>query len=668
MPAFAPDLGGSQQRMSNGEENQQSHRSTGRSRSRGEPRRMVRWPLLRLMGQSPAFRLVVLVFLLGAIGGPLLVLKLWRVTPPGVTPVERISLLDRIQAWSLKRQARAATERGDYEAAKSVWRAALANNPADPEGLREALKVVARTAQPAESASLALGIGGWLLRMGQTNIVSDLELIASVWNLCELHERSALLLSQATNAVSPTLNRLKAVAYFRGGNLPAFQQLVRTDPELEKTFQAALEPLSVDAHLTRDEEELRLVGLAYLAGWGPEATRAQAETRLREMAEQPRIEALAYEMLLTAYLQRRDIENCEATLKHLQSLGRATLANLTAYWQLLALSGRRKDAVDQIREANPVPRTDADVLRLVRTYALLEMLEEADELARRYLNDPPWLLEGALIRTDLLVRLRRWEELRQLAYRLRLYPPLMNALGGYSTFIEGVAQWHEGYRADAERSFELAARTGFPDTKTALRVAEVMIRLGVAKHALTILSQPNVQTLTNSPAYLGLRMQAAGQLRNAQALYETASALFLMAPNNPAVMNDYAAALLLLRTNVEKAVVQTFRLRQLFTNNPAITLNHAIALTMNRRFDEADALLAEISPADMRAAPHLAQYFLALYELRLRQGRKAEAQAALAELHRIGTAELFPVQVQWLESTLPELEALAETRTTASGP
>lgn len=620
------------------------------------------------MGQSPAFRLVVLLFLLAAIGGPLFVLKLWRVTPPGVTPVERVSFLDRLQAWSLKRQARAATERGDFEAAKSIWRAALANYPADPEGLREALKVLARTQQPAESASLALGFGGWLLRVGETNNTADLELVASVWNLCELHERTALLLSRATNAVSPALNRLKAVAFFRGGNLPAFQSLLRSDPELDQAVRAALDPLPADARLTRDEEELRLVSLSWLAGWGPEATRAQAEARLREMAEQPRLEALAYELLLTAHLQRRDLEQCEATLKHLQNLGRATLANLTAYWQLLGLSGRRQDAVEQIREANPVPRTDADVLRLVRTYALLEMLDEAEQLARRYLNDPPWLLEGALVRTDLLIRLRRWEELRQLAYRLRLFPTLMNALGGFSAFIEGVAQWHEGYRADAERSFEAAAQTGFPDTKTALRVAENMIRLGAAKHALTILNQPNVLALTNSPGYLGLRMQAAGQLRNAQEMYEAASALFQLAPNNPVAMNDYAAALLLLRTNVEKAVVQTFRLTQLFTNSPAIKLNHVIALTMNRRFDEADALLAEISPEDMRSASHQAQYYLAVYELRLHQGRKAEARAALNELRRVGTAELFPVQVQWLESTLPELEALPDTPAAASSP
>ena len=620
------------------------------------------------MRESPAFRLVVLLFLLAALGGPLFVLKLWRVTPPGVTPVERVSLFDRLQAWSLKRQALAATARGDFEAAKSAWRAALANYPADPEGLREALKVLARTQQPAESASLALGFGGWLLRVGETNNASDLELVASVWNFCELHERTALLLSRATNVASSALTRLKAVAFFRGGNLPAFQSLLRSDPELDKAVLAALDPLPTDARLTRDEEELRLVSLSWLAGWGPEATRARAEARLREMAEQPRLEALAYEMLLTAYLQRRDLEQCEATLKHLQNLGRATLANLTAYWQLLGLSGRRKDAVEQIREANPVPRTDADVLRLVRTYALLEMLEEAEQLARRYLNDPPWLLEGALVRTDLLIRLQRWEELRQLAYRLRLYPTIMNALGGFSAFIEGVAQWHEGYRADAERSFEAAAQTGFPDTKTALRVAENMIRLGAAKHALTILNQPNVLALTNSPGYLGLRMQAAGQLRNAQEMYEAASALFQLAPNNPVAMNDYAAALLLLRTNVEKAVVQTFRLTQVFTNSPAITLNHVIALTMNRRFDEADALLARVSPADMRSAPHQAQYYLAVYELRLRQGRKAEARAALNELRRIGTAELFPVQVQWLESTLPELEALPDTPAAASSP
>lgn len=654
--------------MSNGDHMNRSSRRLSRARDAGV-RRMSRWPLLRLMAESPAFRLVVLLFLVLAVGAPLAVLKLWRVSPPGVTPVERVSLLDRVQAWSLKRNARAAADRGDFEAAKSAWRAALANNPADPDGLREALKVLLRTADPTESASLALGFGGWLLRLSETNLVSDLELIASVWNTCELHERTAQLLTLVTNLTSPELTRLRAVAYFRSGNTLAFQHLVRTDPELARTLQTALEPLPADASLTRAQEEMRLVGLAWLAGWGPEENRARAEALLREMAERPRLEALAYEMLMTAYLQRRDVAACEATLKHLEDTGHASLANRSAYWRLLAISGRRKEAVELVRAANPVPRTDAEVLRLVSTYALLELFEEADQLCVRYLNDPPWLQEGALLRTDLLIRLRRWEDLRQLAYRLRLYPTIMNALGGFSAFLEGVAQWHEGYRADADRSFEAAARTGFNDIRLAMRVAENLIRLGAARHAATILNSPRLATtITNTPGYLALRMQAAGQLRDAGAMYQAAQALYQLAPDNPVAMNDYAAALLLLRTNVEKAVVQTFRLLQVFTNSPAIKLNHVIALTMNRRFDEADALLAQIAPADMTSPAHQAQYYLAVFELRLRQGRKAEARAALTELQRIGTAELFPVQVQWLESVLPELEALPEASTASKQP
>ncbi len=646
--------------MSDGDHLNRSSRRSSRTRDEGV-RRKSRWPLMRLMAESPAFRLVVLLFVLLAVGVPLTVLKLWRVSPPGVTPVERISLLDRVQAWSLKRNARAAAERGDFEAAKSAWRAALANNPSDPDGLREALKVLPRTAEPTESASLALAFGGWLLRLSETNLVSDLELIASVWNTCELHERTAQLLTVVTNLTSPELTRLRAVAYFRSGNTLAFQHLVRTDPELERTLQAALEPLPADARLTRAQEELRMVSLAWLAGWGPEENRARAEARLREMAELPRLEALAYELLMTAYLQRRDVAACEATLKHLEDTGHATLANRTAYWRLLAISGRRKEAVELVRAANPVPRTDAEVMRLVATYALLELFEEADQLCVRYLNDPPWLQEGALVRTDLLIRLRRWEDLRQLAYRLRLYPTIMNALGGFSAFLEGVAQWHEGYRDDADRSFEAAARAGFNDIRLAMRVAENLIRLGAARHAMTVLNSPRLTTtITNTPGYLALRMQAAGQLRDAGEMYQAAQALYQLAPDNPVAMNDYAAALLLLRTNVEKAVVQTFRLLQVFTNSPAIKLNHVIALTMNRRFDEADTLLAQIAPAELPSPAHQAQYYLAVFELRLRQGRKAEARAALTELQRIGTAELFPVQVQWLESALPELEALPE--------
>lgn len=646
--------------MSNGDFSTTTRSRRRSFRREARPPRFSHWPLLRLMASSPAFRLVVLLVLVVGIAGPLLLLKIWRVSPPDITPVQRISLLDRLQAWSLKRNARAAEARGDYENAKAAWRAALANNPADVIGLREALKVVSRTSQPSESASLALSMGGWLLRLGETN-VADLELIASVWNMCELHERTAATLARATNAVSPELNRLRAVAYFRSGQVLEFQQLLEKDAELERTVQASLEPLSSDTQLSRAAEELRAVSLAYLAGWGPLESRTKAEERLREMAEIPRLEALAYQMLMTAYMQRRDVQNCEAALKNLQSVGRASLWNLTAYWRLLALNGRRKEAVELIREANPVPRTDADVIRLVTTYAMLEMYEEADQLCRRYLNDPPWLQEGALIRTDLLTRLQRWDELRQLAYRLRLYPTIMDALGGFSAFLEGLAQWHEGYRDDADRSFETAARTGFPEARLALRVAENLMRLGAFKHAEPILLQENVRTAVgNDPAYLTLRVRCASQLRRGDDLLEATTALYNLAPNNPVTVNNYAAALLLLRTNVEKAVVQTFRLMQFFTNNAAVKLNHVAALTMNGRLDEADALLAEVPPSAMNGDEELAQYYLAVFEIRLRQGRKQDAQDALAELRRIGMSQIYPSQAQWLEQVVPELEALPD--------
>ncbi len=630
-----------------------------RSSSRRSDRshRLARWPLLRLLATSPAFRLVVLLGLLVAVAVPLLLLKLWTITPPHIKPPMRISLLDRIQAWSLKRNARAAEARGDYENARATWRAALVNNPADVIGLREALRVIPRTAQPAEASTLGLSWGTWLLQLGETN-VTDLELVVSVWNTCELYDRSALLLASLPELRSTELNRLRAVAYFRSGRIAAFEELLRSDADLKRAVDAALEPRDTNPPQPRPNDELRMVSLGYLAAWGPPETRETAQERLRQLAREPRWEKWANELLLNAYLQLRDVEQCEAALRQLEATGRVNLLYRIAYWRLLAQEGRRQEAVEKVREANPAPRTDAEILRLVGLYAALEMYEEADELCRRYLNDPPWLLDGAILRADLLMRLEHWDDLRRLALRLRLFPDIMEVLGGFSAFLEGMAQWHEGYTLDAERSFETAARTGFRDPRLALRVADNLMRLGLVHYAEPILLLDNVRAaLSRDPEYLRLRFRCATARRNADSLYETALAMYELTPNDPLVLNNYAAAILLLRTNVEKAVVHTFRLASAFTNSFAVQLNHVVALTQNGRVEEADARLAALPLSAMQTSEERSQYYLALFEIRLRQGRKHEARLALQQ---VSTADLYPPQIRWLEGAAAELEALPD--------
>lgn len=628
-------------------------------------KRFMRWPLVRVILGSRVLSLLFLLGILAAIGGPLVVLRLWTVSPPDMKPPIRISLLDRVQAWSLRRNALAAESRGDFDNARSSWRSAVANNAADVENIRSALRVIPRGSDPEESGTLALRLGQQLVVLGQTN-TTDLELIATTLNRCRLYERASALLAQYPQARSASLSRLRLVTLIRGDDPDAVSRLVSGDPALAEDVKGVLQSADTSGGQPRDTD-FEAVSLAYLAGWGPAETRDAAMEGLRQMAERSGLNRLAYEMQMMVYVQRRDLNGCEQVLRQLQDSGLVNLWHQTSYWQLLGREGRKTEAVSLARDANPVPKTDGEVIRLLNTFSRLGMIEEADQLCVRYLGDPPWLEQSALIRAGFLIQLERWTELRQLAIRLRTYPMIMEALGGASAFFEGLAEWHEGYKENAERAFEEAARQGFRNPAIALDVAQHLIRLGAIRFAEPILLATNVrEALADQPAYLLALLKCAYYLRRSDYLGEAAEGLYRLSPEDPMTANNYAATLLILRTNVQQALSQTLRLVEVFQNSPEARLNHATALVLNGRIEDADAVLGDVSPGLFQQDSERTQYYLLLFELRLRQGRKDAAQAALRQLN---TAELFPVQIEWLERTgIPDLETLPEVPAGTSAP
>src|SRR5258707_10175088 len=82
--------------------------------------KLENFPLLRQLVFEFWFRLVFLVFLLGAVFLALFLPKMWTVSPPGFKPVLKVSGLDLVQAWSLKRSAVKAAASGKNKDAASA--------------------------------------------------------------------------------------------------------------------------------------------------------------------------------------------------------------------------------------------------------------------------------------------------------------------------------------------------------------------------------------------------------------------------------------------------------------------------------------------------------------------------------------------------------------------
>jgi outer membrane PBP1 activator LpoA protein len=83
--------------------------------------------------------------------------------------------------------------------------------------------------------------------------------------------------------------------------------------------------------------------------------------------------------------------------------------------------------------------------------------------------------------------------------------------------------------------------------------------------------------------------------------------------------------------------------------NPQILgfrLNHALALLLNNRPDEAQTLLRPLRPAEMNEEESNA-YYLAMLELSLQQQQWENARGYLSHVNR---QRLFPVQLAWIEN------------------
>jgi hypothetical protein len=107
---------------------------------------------------------------------------------------------------------------------------------------------------------------------------------------------------------------------------------------------------------------------------------------------------------------------------------------------------------------------------------------------------------------------------------------------------------------------------------------------------------------------------AADALKDCDLMLHAARQAHAILPTNPSVVNNYAAALLILRQNPDEAVRLTL---QLFTQNPAslaTKINHSAALLLNERASEAEVILKTVKTNSLNRA-QLTVYHFDLFKL-----------------------------------------------------
>ena len=593
--------------------------------------RLRDYPLLRLLVFKKWFRVAVLAFVLLVGFLALFLPKIWTVTPRHFKPEIKISGLDVVQAWSLKRSARRAEAAGDREQADHAWLGAVINSPANPRLVRGFLRNALQREAAKVTLPVVIGQTFWLLRLAHTN-EADLALAARV---CERFHTDELTLG----LLGPLEKRL--------------------DGELQKVFLKALfnAGLVVDEFAPRwknkpgkwgSDPETRLYDAAYREGWGPLRGTAEAHLILEEGKRTPATRELANRLDLAVSTKLQDAERYRAALDRLKTWHVDTAMDNAGYWQLLLAIGEKDEAVRQAQQYPTPPRTAIETIRLGQAYNQLGLRDQARQLLQKYLAEFGYSEKLWQTYATLLIDDQQWEPLAALALKIRQESTVGNVLVGFSYYLEGRALLGQNRRPAAEMSFRKMLDYDYEDPGVGMFIAADLNQCGFYAISADFLKKFE-QVYDQSPIYWDLVFESAFRLKQPERMLAAAAKAYSLRPRELKYMNNYAAALLIVRQQPDEAIKLT---RQIMSAAPDLILakiNHSMALLMNRRTSEAAALVGPIAVERLNAEA-ANSYYMARYELELNQQQWQQARQTRA---RIDVKYLFPNQIKWLDDNKP---------------
>lgn len=596
---------------------------------------------IRLLIFKVWFRIAVLgmIALLGFLA--LFLPKIWTVSPPGVLPTIRISGLDRVQAWSLKRTARREMASDDANGARYAWLAALANNPPDLESLRGHLACLVSTRR-IESDALRQTIGQslWLLRLGGTND-SDLELVTELFGKCGYHDLAVLLLEPRAEALTPTQQAIYLKSLFHEGQVPEFSK---------RWIQYGADLLP--------DPELRLYQEAFRAGWGTPDEAEEALSRLRRASDDPQFGVPANRLLLAVGSKLDDAEGCRSALERLSRSWEDSARDHAHYWRLLARNGNMEEGRRLAKGYSGQPRSPKELVTLSDAYAALGLQKLAQGCLRSWVEKFSYAEEVWIKLISLLIEERQWEELCSTALNLRQNRLFPAGCVAYSYFAEGYAQAQLGRRSHAEAAFEKMQASDFKNAALALACGRALVAAGFPHPAAELLIRFE-QDLATRPEYWSTLFEVANDLKDPKLLLKAAEREYALAPENVYSANRYAAALLVNRQEADTAVRLTFRLMNEYPHSTGAPINHAFALLRIHRPDDANSILSRIRP-DALSPQEATSFWLAKLELELELGR---FECASEMLSHIDSGFLFPTDVAWLEHCRRKIEETKKVET-----
>lgn len=589
--------------------------------------------LLRHLVHEPLFLGAMLLAATLGLGSVLLIPKRWNPTPEGFSRVIRISLLDYLQAWSLRRSGAAAIEAGRWDDALASYRGAIGNNLVDAAALRGALGVL-RDAPWCRSANLGLlfTCSELLLEVARTNR-TDVLLVADVLERHRIAEATLEKLRPFASQLTPEEDRVWTRALLGSGRIEAFLEHWNANPD---RYQG--------------DPVLPFYRAAVDAGWGPPELAVPGLETLRRGLENPRTRATAARLYAAAALQRADLNAYSEALRTLHETDSAMALDDAAGWELLARAGRLEEARELARKYGRVPPPTAiEMVQLARSWLALGLEDLALDTLRSHADRYGQSVEVWTTYLDILILRKDWSELRRISATLRSNATARDALLPVTLYADLRADLAEGRRSTVRETTRRLLEAPLPAPGLALRFAAGLNAAGESETAWNFLRRIE-EPFANSPDYWLETVVSARNRRDITALQKAADRLATVAPNNLVAQSIRLVTMLGTRQEPGDALALSFRLTNAGATNASARINHAMALLLNSRADEALSLLSSVREAQL-TEDETNSWLIAQTDALAQLGRHREA---LTFGQRAKTSILLPPQETWFKQLLAE--------------
>lgn len=597
--------------------------------------RFIKWPLLRLLLLDPLFRYAFLACALVVLLIVVCVPKVWVVTPPGMLPKVRVSVLDFAQARVHALMARRKEAAGDRVGAAQNWRMAVANHPAAEPLIGGALSnLIALPSRSTERSRQALQQSFWLLRLTGTNRDAfDLTV-----RVLEHYRFDDLLLAFITNA--PPANARE---------------------HQRSILKALLRQGLLDAYAARREEagpaltgdpEIALFDAAWKLSRGNTGPDAAAEATLSAAARESERAVIATELQLLVAARRGELETYGQSLARLRDLHADTPSQHAVHWLLLHRRGNRDEAARRALEFADPPINSVEVSRLSQAMLTLGLTNHALKFLEHFAPQLGTSADTWATLAELLAQQRRWPDLRGFAVELRRNPLTRSTLMGFSYFFDGLAAHGEGRTEMAAAEFARMVEYPFPDDGVAYQTALKLARMDHPAPARDLLLARR-ERYARSLAYWQHLVRIGSQLRDADLLLLAAEQGYELEPNRMDTLNDYSAALLIHRKEPATILNNTRRLVQASPQSIPARMNYALALLLNDQPASARAILLTFDPEKLTGLERTVYHFARAQLLTLDD----DLPGALGAIQQVDTSLLFPPQAAWLNELRDRLES-----------